>query len=432
MNYQEALSYLHSRNRFAKKAGLSNMRALMERLGNPQDRLRFVHVAGTNGKGSVTTMIASILECAGCRTGKYISPFVLDFRERMQINGEMIPEDALCRCVERVKREAGLLGAEGRGPVEFEAVTAAAFLYFAEQNCDVVALEVGLGGRFDATNVIHAPLVSVITPVSLDHTEILGDTLEAIAAEKCGIIKPGGVTVCAPGQDPAALGVIMERCAETGNPLVIGNLSSVPVLEQSLLGSRIAYEGAECFLPLPGAHQIQNAATALAAVRLLRERHGFQVDSGAIRRGLGSARIPARMELFSKEPAVVLDGAHNPPGIKAAAGALRAFSAGRPVTLLTGMLGDKAAREAMALLAPLCRRVYTAAPDTPRALPAGQLAALAREWCGEVRAFGSVSCALDAALEALEPDGFLFLCGSLYLASDVRPLLLQKFPKAVN
>lgn len=432
MDYEQALRYLHSRNRFAKKAGLSNIRALMERLGNPQDRLRFVHVAGTNGKGSVTTMTSSVLTAAGYRTGKYISPYVLDFRERIQIDGKMIPKEALCRCTERVKREADLLDAEGRGPIEFEAVTAAALLYFAEQNCDVVVLEVGLGGRFDATNVIKTPLVSVITSIGLDHTDILGGTVEKIAAEKCGIIKRGGVTVSAPGQDPAALGVIFERCAEMENPLVIGNLTAAEVLEHGLSGSRVRYDGAEYRIPLPGAHQVQNAVTALETVRVLRERRGFTIEPAAVRRGIETVRFPARMELFSKEPPVLLDGAHNPPSIRAAAAVLREFAAGRPVTLLAGMLEDKAAAEAMETLAPLCRRVFAAAPNTPRALSAERLAAFAAPWCGEVRACESVSEALDAALSALEEDGFLLICGSLYLASDIRPLLLDKFPKNVN
>ena len=242
MTYAEALAYVHSLKRFGAAPGLDRMRLLMDRLGNPQDRLAFVHIAGTNGKGSCTAMTARALQTAGYRTGMYISPYVVEFRERFQINGQWIPEGDFIRLLEQVRKEIQALEEQGLLITEFECNTALAFLWFAEEACDVVALEVGLGGRFDATNVISCPLVSVIMAIGLDHTAILGDTVEKIASEKAGIIK-GGTTVLYPVQEPEALAAVMEKCAETGSTLIFPNAGGVEILSSDSEGSDFRWNG---------------------------------------------------------------------------------------------------------------------------------------------------------------------------------------------
>jgi dihydrofolate synthase/folylpolyglutamate synthase len=379
MTYEACLEYIHSLNRFGKKAGLENIRHLLSLMGDPQKKLRFVHIAGTNGKGSTTTMTASALQKAGYRTGKYISPFVLEFGERMQVDGTIIPNDELVECTEYVKGFADRMTAEGQGPIEFEVVTAVAMEWFCRRKCDVVCLEVGIGGRFDATNAIDRPLVSAITSISLDHVEILGDTLEKIAFEKCGIIKEGGITVCYPDQRPEALAVIMEQAALKNNRFIMGNPAAVTVRSADLYGTDILYGDLALHIPLLGAHQIMNTLTAVEILRALRDCHGMHISDADIAEGIAAVRFPARMEVISREPMVILDGAHNLSGAQALADAFSLMK-GRPVTVITGMLGDKDFSGSMSLIAPLARRVITVTPNSYRALSADKLAEQVRPY----------------------------------------------------
>lgn len=250
MNCNEAIEYIHSLEKFGIKPGLERIKALCDLLGNPQDKLKVIHVAGTNGKGSTSTMISNILIKNGFRTGLYISPYVTDFRERIQFNGNMIGHSELAECVEKVRNAVNILLEKGEQTTEFEALTATAFLYYAKKNCDYVVLEVGLGGRFDATNVIKAPFVSVIASISLDHTNILGDTVEKIAAEKCGIIKFGGETVVYPFQADGALNVIRETCDARMNSLKIPDVTNLTIGKQSIEVRRSAMTASIIFCPL--------------------------------------------------------------------------------------------------------------------------------------------------------------------------------------
>lgn len=426
MNGQEAVEYIHSFRRFKKVPGLAPIRELLEALGRPQDRLRFLHVAGTNGKGSVCAMCASVLREAGCRTGLFISPYVLDFRERMQIDGEMIGEEKLGDLMERLLPVLEDMKDRGVSISEFEVVTAAGLFWFAEQKCDVVCLEVGLGGRFDATNVIDAPLASVVVSVGYDHTEILGDTLPKIAGEKCGIIKPGGTVVMGPGQPAEVLAVAMERCAETKSRLILPGLSSVEVLETGVFGSRIRYRGMELSIPLGGRHQISNCITAVEALEVLKTQ-GIAISEENITAGIKAARFPARMECFSKEPAVFLDGAHNPDGCQALALAMEEFPRER-VRVVMGMLADKDIARSVQLIASRASFFWAVEPPCPRALGAEQLADAARRYCQRAWAAGSPSQALEEALKEAGEGDAVFFCGSLYLAAQLRPLLCKRFP----
>ncbi len=375
MTYEETVKKIDTYHRFSREPGLACITELLSRLGNPQNGLKCVHVAGTNGKGTTCTLIASVLTAAGYRTGLYQSPHVCDFRERIQLCGEMIPRAELVSTAERVFEAADRMLADGKQITEFEMITAIAMLWFSEQKCDAVVLEVGMGGRFDATNIIKDPLVSVIASISLDHTEILGDTIEKIAREKCGIIKPGCPVVCNPNEPPEALEVIRQTARERGCSLTEASLSSLHVLCSDLSGTKLEFGGETLTLPFLGEHQVENAASALAALEILRGE-GWKLSADAIRKGFSSACLPARLEVLSLEPPVLLDGAHNPGGTAALADAVRRYLPGRRIVAVMGMMADKDAAHAVANLRGLFSRVITVAPPSPRAMSAENFATL--------------------------------------------------------
>lgn len=424
MTYEEAMQKIASLQRFGSRPGLERIRSLMKRLGNPQDRLRFVHVAGTNGKGSTCALLSSVLRCAGYRTGLYISPHLSDFCERMQIDGRMIPHGELACLADRVFSAIGEMNLRGEVITEFEAVTAMAFLWYAERHCDVVVLEVGLGGRLDATNVIAKSLVSVITSISLDHTKILGDTIEQIAFEKCGIIKEGGVTVCYPDQKPGAAETIGRIAAERHNRMIDAAGAGVRELSTSLSGTELCWNGTRLHLPFLGGHQVKNAATALTVLDVMRNS-GYSIPEEAVKRGFSEAVFPARFEVLSHAPLVILDGAHNPDGTAALAAAVRRYLPGRRLVSVMGMLEDKDVDAALKNLSDLFFRVITTEPDSPRAMSA---AALAERWMRlgtPAEPAPNPGESLRMAEAARAPDGAILICGSLYLAGILRPRALQ-------
>ena len=424
MNYQESEAFIHSFHRFTKEPGLNGIRTLLSLLGEPQKKLRFIHIAGTNGKGSTTVMCASILREAGYRTGMFVSPYVLTFRERIQVDGQMIPEEEIAKLCEKIQLAVEKMTQSGIAPAEFEVVTALGMLWFAKQNCDVVCLEVGLGGRFDATNVIDQSLVSVICAIGYDHTQILGDTLQKIAFEKCGILKPGGICVSYPQQDPEALAEIMAQCAQKENRLIIPNAKSVEICTESILGSRFYYHGLTFELPLAGRHQIYNFLTAFSAIEAVKLQ-GFAISDKNITDGIAKVVFPARMEQISVEPLVILDGAHNLQGCEALAKAMPLTP--KKKVVIMGMLRDKDWLHAAARIAQEAEMFFAVSPENPRALPAGELAAAVEGIAGKVKAFSTIESAVDAALPLLEEDAALFCCGSLYLASQARPVLMTQF-----
>jgi len=424
MNYQESEAFIHSFHRFTKEPGLNGIRTLLALLGEPQKKLRFIHIAGTNGKGSTTVMCASILREAGYRTGMFVSPYVLTFRERIQVDGQMIPEEEIAKLCEKIQLAVEKMTQSGIAPAEFEVVTALGMLWFAKQNCDVVCLEVGLGGRLDATNVIDQSLVSVICAIGYDHTQILGDTLQKIAFEKCGILKPGGICVSYPQQDPEALAEIMAQCAQKENRLIIPNAKSVEICTESILGSRFYYHGLTFELPLAGRHQIYNFLTAFSAIEAVKLQ-GFAISDKNITDGIAKVVFPARMEQISVEPLVILDGAHNLQGCEALAKAMPLTP--KKKVVIMGMLRDKDWLHAAARIAQEAEMFFAVSPENPRALPAGELAAAVEGIAGKVKAFSTIESAVDAALPLLEEDAALFCCGSLYLASQARPILMTQF-----
>lgn len=414
MNYKEAMEYIHGIMRFGSKLGLERMRELMHRLGDPQKQTRFVHVAGTNGKGSTVTMLSEILQSAGYRVGKYVSPYVFDFRERIAVNGEMISENALCDLTERISFVCGQMENDGWDAVtEFEFITAMAFCYYVQEKCDVVVLEVGLGGRYDATNVIDAPLVSVITTLALDHTAILGDTIEKIAFEKCGIIKPPSPAVMYPIQLPGADRTVREECEKGNCPLFVADIEKLEILQCDLGGNRFVYKGREYEQNLLGEYQIYNAINVLETVEALR-REGYDISDTAVCHGLKSCHMPARFDKVSDKPLIILDAGHNPQGIDALA-ALMDKMQGRSTRIVFAVMADKEYLYAIEKLSQRAKSFYgVTLSDFPRALPAEQIAEIASRYCKDACAFSAVPQALDAALQDIGED-CLLVCGSFYV-----------------
>lgn len=404
MNYGETLKYIHSLGMFSHSASLERINSVLKICGNPQQGLPVIHIAGTNGKGSVSVMTASVMTEAGYKTGLFVSPYIVDFCERIQIGGDYIPHECLCRLAQRVRAADVVL-------TEFEFITAAAFLYFKESGCDLAVLETGLGGRFDATNACTDDIVDVITDIGLDHTAILGDTIEKIAAEKCGIIKTENV-ITSPRQNKAALDVIKSVCGSVKIP----DVSFLSVISEDISGSVFEYRGNRYRLGLVGEHQIYNALTAIETVRA----SGYAVSQKALENGLFKAFIPARLEKVSCFPAVIIDGAHNP----AAAAELYKFMkpyAGR-ITAVFAAMRDKDYTAVMEKLFPLCKSVVlTDMPDLPRAERAKKLAETAVKYSSSVFTASNPSAALEKAVE-ISDKGPIFAFGSLYLAAQIRKI----------
>lgn len=426
MTYQEAVEKIDSRLLFGMKPGLERMRALMDELGGPQEKVKFVHICGTNGKGSVCALVSSVLKESGYKTGLNISPYVLNFRERFQIDGQMITEEELAGEMDVIWPAVERLDARNIVISEFELVTAIALHWFAKKGCDIAVLEVGMGGLHDATNVIPTPAAAAVMSISLDHTAWLGDTVEQIALEKSGIIKRNGRVVLYPEQQYEVTEIIEGVCAERGAELRIPDIRQTQVWTEGVDGTDFVMGGIKLHTPFMGWHQINNAAVALELVKVLREQ-GFNISEENLAVGFKKAFIPARMELLSERPLCLLDGGHNPGCALALRGVLERYVPERKVAIM-GMMADKDSAAALEILGPMFSKVITVRPDNPRSLSAEDLAATAARFCPEAVPVGSCREALDMALEDVSDREALIACGSFYLAGELRPLLLEKFP----
>jgi len=439
LKYEEALDFIHGLNKFGTKLGLQNITKLLELLGNPHKDLKVIHVAGTNGKGSTCSMIYSILRSAGYKVGLYISPYLEVFNERMQVNGEYISNDDLARLTEKVREKVFYMRENDLGsPTEFEVVTAIGFLYFKEQGIDFLVLEVGLGGRLDATNVV-TPLVSVITPISFDHQQYLGNTLADISREKCGIIKPGVPVVTAP-QENEAMAVIEATCKERGCQLT-KVVNTETERSQDTLSYRFVAGGPsgmtfDLFTPkneyyglnirLMGRHQLENASTAVAAVEVLSSA-GVNVSKEAIYMGLKEARWPGRLEIIKEKPTILIDGAHNIAGVKTLKAALEEYFSARKKILVVGILEDKDYKEMLQELVPVADTVICTAPDSPRALPAAKLSETVLNIFPnapmKIYAEERIEDAVNLASSLAADEDMIVFAGSLYMIGHVRTLL---------
>lgn len=422
MVYQEALEKIFSFLTFGREPSVKYMRELLDRIGSPDKKLKFVHIAGTNGKGSVCALIAAPLIAAGYKTALFISPFVIEFCERFQINGQFMPKEDLPPLVEKILPVVEAMRDEGKIINEFEFVTAIGMTWFAQENCDVVVLETGLGGRCDATNAIDCPLVSVITSISLDHTAVLGNTVQKIAYEKCGIIKKNGITVAYADQPENTLDLIRQTAATQNNRFYVASTDLLTIQSFSLDGTSFLYNHT---LPLTvhllGKHQIKNAATALCVLERLKEL-GFNISDKALCTGFENVFMPCRMEIISKNPLILIDGAHNPDGVHSLACALNDYLSDIPKIAIVGMLADKDVSHALVQILPLFEEVITLTPDNHRALPADKLAEIARPFCGNVTAFEDKNAALTYALSKTKNHA-LIIFGSLYLTAELRQML---------
>lgn len=422
MTGQQAVDYILNRRRGGPKPGLSRMQMLMEKLGNPQEKLKCIHVSGTNGKGSCCTLVSSVLRAAGYKVGLTISPFVLEFRERIQIGGEMIPDDTLGDIVAEIKSICDKMDEQDMYCNQFEIITAAAFVYFYRSGCDYAVLEVGLGGSFDATNVITAPLVCAVMSISLDHTQLLGDTVGQIAGEKAGIIKPGRPVVCYPVQEQDALQVIKGRADEISAPFIYPDVDSLQDVCPAIDGCRFLYKGKRYHTPLGGLHQVYNCITALEVIFAL-QKMGVAIDDQAVQRGISGAFFPARIEIIHRDPLVIIDGAHNPSGANALSAALELLP-GEKIGII-GLLSDKDSIGMARTLGGHFAQLFLVTPQNSRAKQASDLAADFLPYCSNVTVCDTLEIAVDMALTC-QGDRALVICGSLYLASDARKLLASR------
>lgn len=417
MTYEETLAHIYGLRRFGLKPGLERVLSLLNALSNPQDGLQVVHVAGTNGKGSTAAFLASIMSSGGYRVGLFTSPHLISFTERFRINGIEIPENKICSLAEQA------IAAAPPATTFFELVTAMALLYFANEKVDLVILEAGMGGGLDATNAVPG-ILSVITPIALDHCDYLGNTVSAIASEKSGIINRGRPVVVS-AQPAEAREVLEERCQAIGSPLRLWGRDYLSVWDNNGFACRGMTRSFIGLHPgIPGRYQEVNAAAAIAAGELLSES-GFPLADAAFMQGIENARWPGRMETFGQAPRILLDGAHNPAGGEALADALKDIPR-RRLILVAGVMEDKNADGILSPLVNLADEAIAVSPAIERALPSCRLARLLQDHGIPCVDGGSVASGIAAALEQAAPEDLVVVCGSLFTVGEARAHLLSR------
>ena len=416
MDYNETLQYIHSVNNYFCKPGLERISELCSFLGDPQDKLRFVHVAGTNGKGSFCAMLTSILKSAGYRVGTYTSPYILEFNERIAVNAQMIPNKDLVEICEYIKPFCEKMQDK---PTEFELITAIAFEYFNRQKCDIVVLECGLGGRFDATNIIKNTVLSVITGVDFDHQNFLGNTIEKIADEKAGIIKKG-VPCLWCGKNSEAFSVILNNAKDKNAELITTEHGSLKTLKSDLSGTTFDFkEYKSLFLPLLSSYQPLNAANAITAAEFLGS-NGFNISINDIFSGLKNSQWKARFELLSQNPVVIFDGSHNPQGVTATVNSIKQYFPGQKVNILSGVMADKDFKFIAKVLSEVANNVYCITPNNPRSLKSDEYSNVFKILNINSTAFENIGEAVQIAVSASQENKIPLIClGSLYMYADI-------------
>ena len=415
---EKTLQYIHGLYRKGTKPDLCRIAWLLEKLGNPHQKLKFVHIAGTNGKGSTAAMTASILQKAGYTTGLFTSPYIYRFNERIQIGGCQIPDETVIDLTKKIRALAEDMPWQ---PTEFDFVTAMAMAYFAQENCDIVVLEVGVGGALDSTNIIPAPEVAVITNIGLDHTDLLGDTLEKIAAVKAGIIKEGCAAVAYPGD--AVEEVYETVCKEKNVPLTVADFESIRLTHHDLRGQRFSHGSRkDLFLPLLGNHQLCNAAVVLSVIDALIAK-GWQITEENIREGLESVSWPGRFDIVGEDPLFIIDGGHNPQCIEALVKNIEDYLKGRKIIVLTGVLADKDYGEMFRPVMKYADMFVCITPDNPRKMEAAELASYLQKAGAKAVACESVKGGVLMAKTLAGHDGVVLCFGSLYSIADIKNAL---------
>ncbi|MBO5517671.1 MAG: bifunctional folylpolyglutamate synthase/dihydrofolate synthase [Firmicutes bacterium] len=420
MNYQQAIEFLEISNWMGSRLGLSRVKELLHRAGDPQNKMQFIHVAGTNGKGSTAAMLASVLQEAGYRTGLYTSPHLRRYNERIRIDGEDVSDEEMCRAAEILEQCVAQMDDR---PTVFERITALAMVCFERAGCDVVVLEVGMGGRLDATNVIERPACSVLCHIDLDHTEILGDTIAKIAEEKAGIVKQGCPAV-AQKQSGEALNVFRKTCEELDSPLTVTEPDLLTVKAQTLDGQLFDYRSRKDLqIPLIANYQLANVMGVLDTVDVL-QQSGWHISEDALREGLKKTRWAGRFEILGRDPLMIIDGAHNPDGAQQLAECLATYLPDKKITFLMGVMADKDYRQMIRTIAPFAKEFVTVTPDSSRSLPCEELARVIEEETGLPAApGGDVKSGFALARQGLAEDDVLCIFGSLYQVGDVQEAL---------
>ena len=421
MKYEEARVYLDSVAKYGSVLGLENMRELLSRIGNPQNELKFIHISGTNGKGSVLAYLSTILKEAGYRVGRYISPTLFSYRERIQVNETFIKKESLAKQTEKVKEAIEGMLADGKPhPTQFEIETVLSFLYFLEQKCDLVVLETGLGGAEDATNIISTTILEVLVSISMDHMQFLGDTLEKIAVQKAGIIKKH-TSVVSVLQEPEAMRVIEEKVREQECSLRIADYHQADHIVYGLSRQSFSYGGYENLeISLAGSYQIKNAVTAVEAVKALQSL-GWDITEEALRKGLKNTRWRGRFTPICEKPLMIMDGAHNPDGARMLKESIEQYFSGRRIFYLCGVFRDKEYEKVIQTVAPYSDCMVTiATPGNPRALPAKELAAVAEKYIANVWPESTIRSAVQRVFcMADREDDVILAFGSLSFLGEL-------------
>lgn len=413
MNYQEVLDYVEELKKYGSVPGLASIQRLCDRLENPQDKLKFIHIAGTNGKGSVLAFCSEILKESGYRVGRYISPTIFEYRERIQINGRPVSKKDLCRLMELMKDLCGEIEAEGNPhPTAFEIETAMAFLYFLDQNCDVVVLETGLGGLLDATNIVKTTVLEIITSISLDHMGILGNSLSDIAENKAGIMKPGSRAVALKG-DNTVIDILEGKAKELAIPLSVVDPSEITGVKSSLERQSFHYKGyRDLTISMVGKYQLENAALSVCAMEEL-AKAGFPVKERAVYKGLLQTSWPGRFQILEKKPLFIADGAHNRDAAVRLAQSLQFYFTNRRIIYIIGILRDKEQDEILRVTCPLADQILTVPTPGERGLPAYDLACMVKEYHDNVTATDSVQEAVELAYLLADKETVIIAFGSL-------------------
>lgn len=426
MDYKEARAYIGDAWRYAGHMDLSGTEHLLKRLGNPEDDLEFIHIAGTNGKGSVAAYIATVLQCAGYRVGRYISPTIYSYRERIQINGQYIEKEEFAAYMERLIPIMQEMAEEGLNhPTPFEIETVLSFLYFRDKKCDIVVLECGMGGATDATNVIRTTKMAVLTPISMDHVGILGNNLMEIAANKAGIIKPGAIVVMG-RQEPEVENEIWAICTEKGNPFIAARPEEAVVRDVTVEHQTFRYHGREITISLAGSPQIDNAVLALECIQALCQT-GFIVTDLQMEEGFLKTQWEGRFTVLAKRPYFIVDGAHNPDAAMKLKQSIQTYFPQKRLIFIMGMFADKDYRLVAELMAGMADCIFTVTPpDAARALPAEEFAKVIREFNSKVTACTSVKEAVGRSFVAANSEDVILSFGSLSFVGEVTGLVKER------
>lgn len=426
MTSKEIITYIYKkRTSVENTTDTSRMINFMEKLGNPQEKLKFIHIAGTNGKGSTTTMLTNVLKSSGYKVGKYISPYIISFNERIQINNNFISNEDLEKYIKKIKPVIDEMEAQGDAPIGFEIITAIAFLYYADENCDIVCLEVGMGGRLDPTNVINNTIISIITLIDYDHCQFLGNTLKEIASEKCGIIKKNRITITYPKQNSEALETIREYCKINNNKLYIPSLKLLDIIKCNHNINYFSYKGTYYKLNLIGEHQIYNALVVILAANVLINL-GYKIPFSAITTGIFETNFPARLEKISDSPTVFLDGSHNLAGAQSLKNFLYEYKGKRNYAIMSFTKG-KNCKDFIKEISPFFQEIVFVKYNNEYkdSMNTENLLEISNDLSINAKTFDSLKDAYNYLVEKENTD-LILITGSLYLASEYRNMLTEE------